>query len=512
MSNITVNRQGREAFYDNDPDGDYYAAYATAKREYNPKQNRIDWRATAVLVFGTLIALVVCFILFQVWKLIYCWSGVNWATCNTINTLEPYAPLTIALLVIISISLKVLVPVWTKARLDNAIANRTNLVLNRFGDQMPADLFDRLPTPELVAYLLAQYTTATEMESAIARYKIYRSVNSLNLSTAANGSQSYLEAADQDAETLAPLPIAQWLPFVSDRPHVLLAAATGEGKTVTAKALIAQRLQGGSLVMVIDPHSDAWFDLPIRGGGEDWTDVKAAIGEVYAEYRTRMQTRDRYLIETQKALGADHFQELTVLVDEAYLLRGELDHGSKRVTNYWDLLARVLSSGARKVNISVILISQTANVEDLGISGPLRRNFARIALDVGAIKEMIKQEEIDRDRKLMLYQSIIGMQYPATTVMQSQVELLDRAGLLDIANSVSSARASAWSASVRLEDVLASESEPLADRQTADSEERRALYLAVRAARVNGYTREAARSELGLVFDNDLWTLAGEGL
>lgn len=511
MSNITVNRQGKEAFIDNDPDGDYYASYATGKREYQPRQQRIDYRNTAVLVFGVLLALAVCFLLFQLWKLIYCWSGVNWATCNTINALEPYAPLSIAVLAILLTALRVLVPLWTKARLDNAIANRTNLVLTRFGDQMPADLYDRLSTQQLVAFLLTQYQTATAMESTIAKHKVYRSVNSLNLSSA-SGTQSYLEAADEAQDTLAPLPIAQWLPFVSDRPHVLLAAATGEGKTVTAKALLAQRVQGGSLVLVIDPHSDAWFDLPIRGGGENWEDVKLAIGEVYAEYRTRMQTRDRHLIETQQALEADHFQELTVLVDEAYLLRGELDHGSKKITNYWDLLARVLSSGARKVNISVILIAQTANVEDLGISGPLRRNFARIALDVGAIKEMIKQEELDRDRKLMLYQSIIGMQYPATTVMQAQVELLTRDGLLDLANSVSSVKSSAWFASVKLEDVLRSENDTLADRQTADSEANRAVYLAVCAARVNGYTREAARSELGLTFDNDLWTLAGEAL
>jgi hypothetical protein len=172
----------------------------------------------------------------------------------------------------------------------------------------------------------------------------------------------------------------------------------------------------------------------------------------------------------------------------------------------------VLGSGARKVNISVILITQTANVEDLGLSSPLRRNFARIALDTGAIKEMIKQEELDRDRKLLLYQSIVGMQYPATTVMQSQVELLDRAGLLELSNSIRSVRSRLWIPSVRLQDVLADESTSIGQDRTGQTLQNGDLLSALIDLRRKGFSREKARDQIGLEFSNEMWREAGESI
>ncbi len=486
MSNITVNRQGPEVFQDNEHG--YDDSY-TAHRDYKPPQLRqVDWRVYVVWTGATAIGIVLSTIVYGLWKTIYCWSYARQATCETISTVEPFIIGTLLLLPFAVVIVSVCSKLWTNVRYNNALANKANLVLNRFGDQEPADLYDRLDTPHLINILETRYGSSIGLERAVAPWKQYRGVNSLSLQS---NTTSLLETPLKDIETLTPVPAEQWLTWLNDRPHVLFGAETKGGKTVAAKALLHKRIERGDQLMIIDPHSDDWFALPIRGGGENFDDVANAIRQAYEEYKQRMELRDRYLIENGRAMPIEDHQAVTILVDEAFLIHEALDTGaSKKRINYWSILAEVLGSGARKVNMSVVLLSQSTNVEDLGLSGPMRQNFTRVALDPRCIKLMVRDEEKDTVQRTLIYDALIGMPFPATTVIDSQVVLLDRTGLDVLAAQLIDARSQLWCPSTAI----------------TVSEDNR-LLEALRKLRAQGLTRQQVR-DMGVVFDNDLWSKA----
>jgi hypothetical protein len=200
-------------------------------------------------------------------------------------------------------------------------------------------------------------------------------------------------------------------------------------------------------------------------------------------------------------MEVDAHHSLTILVDEAFLICKHLNVSKKGQPNYWELLTEVLGSGARKVNISIILLSQTTNVEDLDLSGPLRRNFTRVALDAETIKLMIAKEETDHTYRQQLYEALIGMQYPATTVMDSRVMLLDRTGLDLIAAQHVDAHAHLWAPSVR---PTGTENGQNTTRRT---DGRNTMEQLVELRR-QGISRDDARLVHGLEFTNADWTVA----
>jgi hypothetical protein len=72
------------------------------------------------------------------------------------------------------------------------------------------------------------------------------------------------------------------------------------------------------------------------------------------------------------------------------------EHGAE-----WKTVLKQISSGARKIGISLLLLAQSPLVEDLGISGAMCENFSRIALDERTVQTMIDGER-DRERKQAL--------------------------------------------------------------------------------------------------------------
>jgi len=506
MSNnglITVNRQGREAFDDNEHG--YDDSYVRAQRDYKPPLLRmVDFRVYAVLAIAGLTCFVVFFIIYSLWKWLYCMRVERYYTCRSLDAAEPIGFAVVFFLPMLLVCLHLGLKYWTRTRYENALANKANLVLDRYGDQQPADLFDRLTTPQVVALLSTRYESATVMETAIARHKMYRGVNALSLSNRTDSGNTQ-QVLDTDAgTTLVPLEPDFWIPIANDHPHVILAGATGEGKTVTAKAILLPRLQANELLFVIDPHSSNWYGIAGRGGGEDWHDVVSAISDVFNEYKSRINARHQHLLVTEQEMPEDYFTRLNVLVDEAFLIKENLDHGSRKQVNYWTLLAEIMGSGARKIGISLILLTQTANVEDLGLSGPLRRNFFRIALDTQSIRLMIAREETDHARKVQLYESLIGTQYPATSEIGGRIELLDRSGLLPMATQHIDAKSRLWAPpSVR---PVGAEN----GRNGAQRTDGRNMIDRLVELRSKGISREDARLQHGLIFENADWTIAGQ--
>lgn len=245
-------------------------------------------------------------------------------------------------------------------------------------------------------------------------------------------------AAASDDETpeaevipdVGPLPPQEWLAWLNVQPHAIFAAKTGGGKSTLAKYGLSPRISAGEMVFIIDPHSNGWFELPGVGGGEDWPMVEAAMMAVYAEYKRRLMYREKHKRETGEELPHDYFPRLTVVFDEANNAQQAFERiysGAKRRLDPWPLFAQCLGSGARKVNICVWLLLQSALVEDIGLSGAMRQNFTRFALDLETIRQMLNKEKAER--RAAIDAALVGEKFPATATIDSEVYLLDRAGL-----------------------------------------------------------------------------------
>lgn len=283
---------------------------------------------------------------------------------------------------------------------------------------------------------------------------------------------------------VAPVLASTWLDWLNRVPHVMLAAETGGGKTTLATHILARRLkEPHATAYIIDPGASGWGGLPSVGGGEDWVAVKHAMLNVIDLYQARQKTRAEYLVRTGTELAHDHFPPMTVVMDEAFLARLNLGSGKQ---NAWDRFVPVLGSGARKVGVSVILLTQTANVEDLAISGPLRENYTRIALDSGAAIKFIQKQESNPERKRALLTAIQGMPYPAVTEQHGRCVLLDRSGMdrmPDLAR---------WSHLMWL---------PPSNAPLSQEDDTRGMLARLKA---DGYTRDQARAA-GVQFTNSEW-------
>lgn len=238
----------------------------------------------------------------------------------------------------------------------------------------------------------------------------------------------------------------EWLHWVDTQPHCLLAGKTKAGKTHTATALLAQRLRAGEAVYIVDPHSSAWMGLPTVGfvgmlpdGKPDTADLNKALMAVAAEYISRMRARDDRKNKDGNELAHDHFGRLTVLIDEANYIADVLP-------TVWREFIKALASGGRKVGVALIVLAQSALVEDIGCSGGMRANFARLGLDDYTVKQLIGSDEKDSDRKRALYAALIGRERPAGATIDSQVWLLDRSEL-SAGSAPAGARDLVWRAS-----------------------------------------------------------------
>jgi hypothetical protein len=194
------------------------------------------------------------------------------------------------------------------------------------------------------------------------------------------------------------------------------------------------------------------------------------------------------------------FKRLTVVMDEGFLVSLHTNTAPRGQISTWDQFIEVLGSGARKINISVVMLSQTANVEDLGISGPLRENFTRIAVDNRAIKLMIKNEESDAQRRQQLYDALIGMAYPAVTVVDTTVVLLDRTGLDQVPDP--HATPANNYPFVRAQTAINGQNGASRTHAHATPDD---VIAQLRKLRSQGVTRSEARIEYGLSFTDSDW-------
>lgn len=288
MSNLTVQRLGAEAQRDNE--ADYANDYAATSREFKPRHRQpLDWRAYAVIVAGILAAYLVLFIVYSLWKLIYCWNPIRAAKCATINDIEPTIVLFLILAPFILLIADHLARIATRTRYENAYAARTNMVLDRYGNPLPADLYNKVDPAILLALLVNQYNRTQAMEQSIAEFKqLPRGLESFSPSNTRHEAPPMLdEPQDEANDPLALLPsggdgdpIVKFLLqrglinrsgnslligfSAPDKPHYIeldetgLIALAGQprvGKSVTAQFIAAQvALIDGAELIICDKH------------------------------------------------------------------------------------------------------------------------------------------------------------------------------------------------------------------------------------------------------------------
>jgi len=352
-----------------------------------------------------------------------------------------------------------------------------------------------------------------------------------------NAAPALAAPIEAPAPTIAALPPSEWLAWFDTRPHGLLAAETGGGKSTTAKAILKSRIERGEMVFILDPHSSDWFGLPSIGGGEDWGAVWIGMQVVLAEYVRRLQARDAFLAGTGRELPHNHFPRITVLLDEGNLTYKALSKKPKPgAKSPWEQFTPTIGSGARKVSMSGLILVQSALVEDIGLSGSMRQNYTRLALDAATTRLMVRNEEMDQQRKKDLFAALAGLSYPATSVQDGRVVLLDRTGM-DRISPPANASAALWTEGyARVESLLRARAArqtpparppvasvrpsgvesvsirpPMAPVRTDGRTDGDKTLAYLRAFVRMGKSREQARAILsgrGIEFENKAWTEA----
>lgn len=220
------------------------------------------------------------------------------------------------------------------------------------------------------------------------------------------------------------VPDSEWLPWITEMPHTMIAGGTGTGKTTMARIELYERLQHGHAGIVLDPKGKDWYGLPVIGGGRKFEAILAALDTLHIEMAQRFEAY---------AQGTRHFEPIKALVDEVPdIMDACLDMRRRLSDGRWSRFARQLGSLAREIGISVTLMTQSPLVEDIGMNSAMRKNFTRIAL--GDEAPLLIREERDAARRTQLQDLLRGQQYPAAMMRRGQVHLLNTSNVPMLSN------------------------------------------------------------------------------
>lgn len=253
-----------------------------------------------------------------------------------------------------------------------------------------------------------------------------------------------------DAQVVEVLPelvlVDAWLPWLTDEmsPHLLLIGKTRSGKSTLADIILAFRARRGDRIAILDPH----WSTQDKYGNKKWggiapmartvAELKAVLRALKAEYDERKR-RMALPASDPQFTPEGCFPPLTILIDEVPEVVTELAALPKADRDYgiWGETVKIFGSGGAKVNMSVILLSQSPNVEDVGINGKMRENFTTIAL-ANMARPFIDRYETDKARKprlfgLMAQATREGMkpaELPAAAEYSGECKVLSRDGIL----------------------------------------------------------------------------------
>jgi hypothetical protein len=182
----------------------------------------------------------------------------------------------------------------------------------------------------------------------------------------------------------------------------MVVGETQEGKSTSVIALLREKAQRGSII-IIDPHEklNDW-GIPTANVGRDWGHIDQLMLALDAELSRR------YL------RGEDIGAPLTIIMDEVPAIMDECGNAPKT-------MMRLAREGA-KVKMNLIIMTQDPNVESLKIQGQgaVRNNFSKLLLGSFAIKA---------------YKDLEGKPWPAVLEHRGEKVRVSRARLPEIAQS-----------------------------------------------------------------------------
>lgn len=236
-----------------------------------------------------------------------------------------------------------------------------------------------------------------------------------------------------------------WLPWLTDEmsPHLLLIGKTRTGKSTLADIILAFRARRGDAIAILDPH----WSTQDKYGNRKWggiapmartvPELRSALRALKAEYEERKR-RMALPASDPQFTPEGCFAPLTILIDEvpevvtelAAIPKAHLDHG------IWGETVKIFGSGGAKVNMSVILLSQSPNVEDIGINGKMRENFVTIAL--ANMARPFIDRYASKSTKPQLYlllgratrEGMLPAELPAAAEYSGECKVLSRDGIL----------------------------------------------------------------------------------
>jgi hypothetical protein len=307
---------------------------------------------------------------------------------------------------------------WGRVARIRAETARANITRDRYSNPVSVSQVHKQPLEISAGYFRA----AQDAEIAMAPYKMLPAGLDVYTATAPTATApAQIAAVDKDAPAL--VVDTEWLTWLAEQPHTMIAGGTGTGKTTLARVSMSERLALGYAGIVVDPKGKEWFGLPVIGGGRKFAEMLTTLDSIRAEMSDRFEAY---------GAGERSFQPIAVLVDEVPdIMDACLDDRRRLVDGRWSRFARQLGSLAREIGISVQLMTQSPLVEDIGMNSAMRKNFSRIAL--GDEAPLLIREERDPKRRAALQDLLRGLQYPAAMMRRGQVHLLDTTNVPSLA-------------------------------------------------------------------------------
>lgn len=304
---------------------------------------------------------------------------------------------------------------WGRVARIRAETARASITRDRYSNPVSVQQIHAMPLEVAAGYFRA----AQEAEIAMAPFKMLPAgLDAYSVSNSAAKPEA--PAMLPVAESLSLVPDSDWLGWLTEQPHTLIAGGTGTGKTTLARVELIERLSQGYAGIVVDPKGKEWFGLPVIGGGRKFADILSTLDSIHAEMAQRFEAY---------AEGERAFQPIKVLADEVPdIMDSCLDMRRRLVDGRWSRFARQLGSLAREIGISVTLMTQSPLVEDIGMNSAMRKNFNRLAL--GDEAPILIREERDPKRRAALQDLLRGQQHPAAMLHRGEVYLLDTSNVV----------------------------------------------------------------------------------
>jgi hypothetical protein len=164
-----------------------------------------------------------------------------------------------------------------------------------------------------------------------------------------------------------------WRDLVDDAVGIIIAGNSGSGKTSVAVWIAGWLTKDEpSEVIALDPHANVnilWKELGIH--------TISAFGQIEKQLGLLIN-----LLDERRGMGLDQLNmqpQVVVFADEINACLENFDDKASMST-----AIKRLGSEARKYKIALIALNQSSNVEDLGISAPMRSNYLLILLNASA--------------------------------------------------------------------------------------------------------------------------------